>query len=171
MAGTPDDPTRRLSPTPPPESVREVEVVEGDPALLEDLRSLKRAVALLGVLSVLALGVALWALLQGDGEDDQGPRGASVSSVNDLRERVDDLEGDVENAATDSSVSKLRSDVESLGEQVDEVAQEAEQAGDQGDAADVADELGTRVDDLEGRVDELEAQADADAGGGGTDTP
>ena len=166
-----------MAPAQPPAMEREVEVVEGDPgygreALLDELRSVKRAVALLGVISVLALGAAVWALLTQEEESD-ARRGATASSVSQLRERVDELENDVEDAASGSTVSKLRSDQQDLDERVDKLSQQTQDAreaaqdgGDATEAQEAAEQLGQQVDDLEQRLETLEQ----DAGGEG-ETP
>ena len=136
MAGPPpEDPTRRLTPaSPPPVAPNEVAYVEGDPvtsraALLDDLRSLKRWLALVGVLSLAALGVSLYTLLS-DREDGDG-RGASRATVRALDARVDELETDLRARATKNAVAELRDDQQALGERVDEVAKQAGQGADQ----------------------------------------
>ena len=179
MSGVPpEEPTRRLDPTPPVVH-REVEVLEEDPAvsraaILDDLRSLKRAVALLGVLAVAALGVGLWALLTQEEESD-AQRGATREGLADVRERVERVENDVEDAATEESVSRVRNRQEQLSERVgtlsDDVEQAQEGGGDAAQAQESVEELSGQVEELTGRIDALEQQAEADGGGDGTDTP
>jgi outer membrane murein-binding lipoprotein Lpp len=141
VAGPPDDqPTRRIPTTPPPPGPpREPDVVTEGPAgaraaLLDELRSLKRTLAFVGVLAIIALGVALWALL--DEQDGESGQGASSERVSRLEDRVDDLEGDVEDAASDNSVSNLRSDVDDLSGQVDELSEQSSDGGDVQDSVD-----------------------------------
>jgi gas vesicle protein len=174
VAGPPDEPpTRRIDPTAPPPVAREHEVVteERDPerlALLDELGSLKRALALVGAIAIAALGVGLWALLAGD--DGNDARGASRERVSDLEERVNELEGDVENAASDESVSELRQEQEQLGEQVGQLSDQA--GGGDDEARQAAEELGQSVEQLEQRVDAVEQQQEEQAAsGGGSDTP
>src|SRR5437868_6875666 len=104
MSTPPDEPTRRLPPTQdpppaqgPPPRVREREYapVEDDGAWLVELRdqisSLKTAVILLGVLSVVALALAAWALLSDKNDNSNSqPTGnaASASRVSQLEDRV-----------------------------------------------------------------------------------
>jgi septal ring factor EnvC (AmiA/AmiB activator) len=144
-----------------------MEVVTEEPAgaraaLLDELRSLKRALALVGVIAIAALGVALWALLdQQDGGGD-GTSGASSERVSRLEDRVDELEGDVEDAASDQSVSRLRQEQEDLAEEVSQLSEQSSGS----DAQDAVDQLEQQLEDLNGRVDDLEQQQDA----GGTET-
>jgi hypothetical protein len=84
----PDEPTRRLPPTEPAQPIREREVVtshELEPAwvqeVLDRLRSLRTAVALLGVVAVAALALALWALLMQEEEGDARLTRPSTVSV------------------------------------------------------------------------------------------
>jgi DNA repair exonuclease SbcCD ATPase subunit len=168
VAGPPDEPpTRRIEPAPPPGSPREMEVVTEEPAgaraaLLDELRSLKRTLALVGVIAIVALGVALWALLeqQDDGGDAQG---ASNERVSRLEDRVDTLEGDVEDAASDNSVSELRQQQEDLGEEVEQLSEQSSGS----DAEESVQQLEQQVEELGQRVDDLEQQPDA----GGEEPP
>lgn len=168
MGADQDPPTGRLVPEEP--VVREY--VAAEPAeheLLRRLKSLQAALALVGVLAAAALGVALYALLTDeDRTEGDGRRGASPTRVEQLEDRVDELEQDVEERATKSSVSQLRGEQEQLGEQLEQVAGDND-----GEAATQAvEELGADVQALQERVDELaQQQAQGDAGGSGTDTP
>jgi hypothetical protein len=184
MAGPPpEDPTRRLAPAspppPPPGTPREYAYVEGDPetsrgALLDELRALKRWLAVVGAIALVGLGISLYTLLSDD-EDGDG-RGASRTSVRQLDDRVDKVEDDVRERATKTSVSKLREEQEALDTRVDEVA---EQAGEGADADAISD-LKSQIEQLEGRVEAAEQQSsdsggdtdtDSDTDSGGTGTP
>jgi chromosome segregation ATPase len=169
----PDEPTRRLPPTRPAEPIREREVVTGPDyeawyaELLDRLRSLRTAVALLSILSVAALGVALWALLSQEEEGD-ARRGASSERVGELEDRIEELESDVGDAASSDAVDRLRDDQEQLADEVRSVRERA--GGGTSDAAvqdlqdditqlgDGVEQLSGSVQDLEQRVDELEQQ-------------
>ena len=175
MAGPPpEDPTRRLTPaTPPPVTPSELAYVEGDPvtsraALLDDLRSLKRWLALVGLIALAALGVGLYTLLSSD-EDGDG-RGASRATVRALDDRVDELENEVRDRATKSSVSELREDQQALGDRVDEVSRQAGQGADEESVQDTVDELSRQIETLEGRIDAVEQTA-GDTGGQDDGTP
>jgi cell division protein FtsL len=169
----PDEPTRRLPPTEPAQPIREREVVtshELEPAwvqeVLDRLRSLRTAVALVGVVAVAALGLALWALLMQEEEGD-ARRGASAERVRDLEDRVDDLESQVRDAASDEAVDRLRDGQERLGERLRAVE---DQAGGPSEGAiedlqqdvtqlgDAVEQNGGTLEDLEQRVDDLERQ-------------
>jgi uncharacterized coiled-coil protein SlyX len=173
----PDEPTRRLPPTEPRRAVRDREVVVGGEheaawavAILERLRSLRTAVALVGVLAVAALAVGLWVLLSEDADDD-GQRGASPARVAELEDRVDALESDVRDAASGDAVAAVRDQQRELEERLTTLE---EQAGDndaltdlQEDVAQLSDsleELSQAIEQLEQRFDELEQQPSAGAG-------
>jgi peptidoglycan hydrolase CwlO-like protein len=171
----PEDPTRPLGPpaeVPPPAPrvrEREYEEVAEDPLwreeLLDKVRSLQTAVALLGLLSVIALGVAAYALLTKEEESDTRS-GASSERVNDLDERIDELESDVEDAPSSGSVSNVRDDQKALEERIEKLeARPRASAQDDGpseqDVQDVqssVDQIGQDLEDLDGRVEELEQQ-------------
>jgi hypothetical protein len=167
VAGPPDEPpTRRIEPVPPPGSPREMDVVSEEPAgaraaLLDELRSLKRTLALVGVIAIVALGIALWALLDQQDDGESSGSGASSERVSRLEDRVDTLEGDVEDAASDDSVSRLRQQQEDLSEQVDQLDEQASGS----DAQESVDQLEQQVDELGQRVDDLEQQQQQDGGG------
>lgn len=176
MAGPPpEDPTRRLTPAaPPPTTPREVAYVEGDPltardVLLDDLRSLRRWLALVGVLALAGLGVSLYTLLS-DREDGDG-RGASRATVRALDARVDELESDLRDRATKSSVSELRDDQQALGDRVDEVAQQAGQGADQESVQSSIDQVSEQVQELESRLEAVEQRSEDAGATGDTGTP
>ena len=101
-ADPPEEPTRPLPPaTPPPARVgdeREVAAPVEDPyrteLLLDQLRSLRTALAIVGLIAVAALAVAVYTVLTKEEESDTGA-GASRQQVADLAGRVDALEADV----------------------------------------------------------------------------
>ncbi len=180
MAGPPpEDPTRRLTPaTPlPPQPVgapREYAYVEGDPdapRVFDELRALKRWLAVVGAIALAGLGISLYTLLSED-EDGDG-RGASRTSVRQLEQRVESLDDEVRDRATKTSVSELREDQEQLDGRVDEVSEQAEGGAD----ADAIDDLRSQVEELEGRVEAAEEQGDTGGAAapedeqGGTGTP
>lgn len=170
MSGPPpEDHTRRLTPAAAvPTTPREQVYVEGDPemaraAILDELRSLKRWLAVVAVIALAGLGVALYALLAEDEEGDG--RGASRTSVRQLDNRVDALEDDVRNRASDGSVSKLRAEQQALEDRVDDLAEKAEGGVDAGAIEDATDDLRSQIAELDGRVDAVEEQAASDTGG------
>ena len=136
------------------------------------IRSLRTAVALLGLLALAALAVAGYALLTQEEEVD-AKRGASNQRVSALDDRVDKLESDVDDAPSKGSVSGVRSDQKALSERVDKLEArpkakpQAQPQTDGPSAQDVqdvqssVDDLGRDIEDLNGRVDELEKQAEA----------
>jgi ElaB/YqjD/DUF883 family membrane-anchored ribosome-binding protein len=184
VAGPPEEPpTRRIDPLPPTTGVaQEREVVTEEPAVsraevLDEVRSLKTATAIIGVVAILALGAALWALLDnGDGDSGGDARGASNERVSDLEQRVDRLENDVEDTASDKAVSELRQDVEQLDQRVGKVSQSAgDNSGDE-ETQQAIEQLGQNVEQLDQRVDDVEqAQQQADqqsqSGDGGQSPP
>jgi hypothetical protein len=132
-------------------------------ALLDELRSLKRTLALIGVIAIAALGVALWALLDQQDSGGGDGQGASSERVSRLEDRVDTLENDVEDAATKDSVASVRQQQQDLNEQVDQLSEQSSGS----DAQESVDQLSQQVDELGQRVDDLE-QAQQDSAGGET---
>jgi peptidoglycan hydrolase CwlO-like protein len=154
-----DDPTRRLRPTEP------VVYTDRDELLFREevrdrLRSLSTSVALLAVLAVAALGVAIWALLSS--QDNGGTRGASVSRVAALENRVDALAADVNNAASKDDLQQLSKRQQELAGKVDALDKQATQtAAGLDTVTNDVDTLKQDVADLQQRVDALEASGTA----------
>src|SRR4051794_24776660 len=166
MSTPPDEPTRRLPPTgAPPPRVREREYppAEDDGAWLAELhdqvRSLKTAVVLLGVLAVAALAIAAWALLANndDNNTQTTPTGASSARVSQLEDRVQSLETQMKDVPSKSAVSDLRSQQKDLAARVGKLETAAAQ---QSDAAskDAVDQIQQDVQDLQQRMDDVEKQ-------------
>jgi DNA repair exonuclease SbcCD ATPase subunit len=171
----PDEPTRRLPPSQPAEPLREREVLtstELDPAwtqeILDRLRSLRTAIALLGVLSVAALGVGVWALLTQEDEGD-AQRGASQERVRELEDRVEALEAETEDAASQDAVEQLRDEQRELEERLSAVEDQSDGAALEDVQADVRqlsddlEQVGQSIQQLEQRVDDLEQQQAQDS--------
>jgi uncharacterized coiled-coil protein SlyX len=171
----PDEPTRRLPPTPgpgaPPPRAHEREVtVMADEDLIwreeiaDRLNSQRIAVVLLGILAVAALGIALWALLTQEEEGD-ARRGASADQVRVLEQRVDALEQEIARAPSRDALSQLSDTVESLDERVGAVEGRAasEQTvedlqGDVQQLGDAVEQLGETVEQLDQRLRAVEQQ-------------
>ena len=177
-ATSPEEPTRPLPPaTPPPARVgveREVAAPVEDPyrteLLLDQLRSLRTALAIVGMLAVIALAAAVYAVLTKDEVSDAGA-GPSSQQVADLSDRVDALEADVKTRATKNQVSQLSADVKTLSDRVDKVAKQSQSAASSDDGGtdeqarssiDKLDQsvqtLSQDVNDLDRRVRDLEDQ-------------
>ena len=164
MADEHDPPTRRIDPEPRPEAApppgREPLVDDRyapHEELLDRLRSLRTALALVALLSLAALGVGLWALLE-DG-NDRDRRGASPERVSQLEDRADQLEQEVGERASDQSVEELRSQQQELADQVESIGENT--AGEE--LAQAVEELRQDIAELEQRVEEVEAQQDQGA--------
>jgi hypothetical protein len=118
--------------------------------LLDRLASLRAAVAIVGVLALVALGVAVWALL-GSAGSDEGRR-VSAARVRSLEQRVDELSGKVDGAASEQAVSRVSGQLRALGERVDTV--ERRQAG-------ALQELDTQVQRIDQAIKDLQQRMDA----------
>jgi ubiquinone biosynthesis protein UbiJ len=127
--------------------------------VIDRLNSLRTAVVLIGILAVAALGVALYALLTQEEEGD-ARRGASAAEVNNLRDRVEQLEEDLGRVPTRGVVNQLSRSVDSVDERVtkleDSVSSQASSAqaveslqGDVQQLSDTVDQLDQRVQTLE----------------------
>ena len=130
----------------------------------DELRSLRLGLALVGVLAAAAIGVALWALLDAQA-DEQRRAGASAAQVRALERRVDALRADVARAPSSSEVAELRAGQQSLAEMVKTLANRVddveETAVTLGRVEASANALERRVERLEQRVDEIDAQPPA----------
>lgn len=143
-----------------------------DPAWLaridDRIGSLKGAVAVLAVLSLAALGLSIYSLVQSD--DNSG--GASSARVSSLSDRVSRLEGKSANTADAGTTSSLASqlddkadsaDVKRLRDEVAQLRSAVQQSsGGSDDSAQAISDLSTRLDKLEQQV------ADLSASGGNT---
>ncbi len=171
----PDRPTQRLQPQPPPAAEYEQRVVEHGVAApvtdwgvliarLEDaIHSLRTGLIVVGLLSALALGVALYSLLANDDNQGDGRREASADRVARLDDRVDRLSRQVQGLRADrEGTNELASRVDKLSRSVSSLRGQAASGGGDDDAAaaaadarQVVEQLGERVDDLSQQVEEL----------------
>jgi hypothetical protein len=172
-----DPPTEPLRPVEPPPVVREREQVVDrmvepgpDPALMyaqldERLRSMRNALALLGLLATAALAIALLAMLQADDAERNDSTGASRERVERLDQRVDELRQDLDSRTKGTADS---SDVNDVQEALDEKAdakdvtaleKAVQDLGDQPAESAEPDAATTQaIEDLSTRLDELEQQ-------------
>ena len=171
----PDGPTEPLAPTGPAvvhQRLAEEPVVPADPlaiARFEDaLRSLRTAVMLLGLLSVAALGVAVYALVTSQ-EADRGS--ASSGRVARLDERVDKLNRDLQRTRASTTGAADEGDVNQVQDRLSEKADSADvrklertvarlqtQVDSNDDARGALDQVDQRLDDLSRQVRELQAE-------------
>jgi cell division protein FtsB len=166
-ADPPEESPRPLPPTTPspagPVYEREVAAPVEDPyrteILLDRLRSLRTALAIVGVIAIAALAVAVYTVLTMEEESDAGG-GASRQQVANLDDRVDALEAEV---ATKDDVNRIVDDVQALSVRVDRVAKQAQSAASARSSIDQLNEnvqtLTQSVTDLDERVRDLEDQA------------
>ena len=157
----PEPPTRRLDPAPPPvayERVVEPGIAPADPNLmfvrLEDaISSLRTGLVFVGLLTVIAIGLAVYALTRDDNTSN-GTRSdaASTERVVQLDDRVDRLSRQVQQARADARAAR------DVGTRVDTALRS--QAGNGAASANTTQaitDFGKRVDDLDQRVQDLSA--------------
>jgi hypothetical protein len=169
----PDDPTRPIPPAPPRPAVPVRErVVAADDELIAELndhlRSFRRMLALVAVLSLAALGVALWALLADQEEDaEPGPPTATQQQFEDLDQRLSALENDFIETPTNADIARIDEERRALTKRVRDLAtqfREAQESRVRPAAVEALEEdvtaLTERVDELETSVDDLAAAAD-----------
>ncbi len=158
------DPPRRIDPEPP------LPVGPDRIALLaDDLRTLRTALVVVGLLAAAALGLGIWSLLEGE-DDDEGRTSLRGRTVQ-LDRRVDELETRVGQASEESDVTALERRLEralSSARSADRTATQSREAYDQlrGRISDLAD----TNEELADRVQALEQGAGDDGGGSDTDT-
>lgn len=169
---------------PPPEPQREPprrerEVVRErsrlGPLIVEDFRSLRRWLALLGALAVLATVVAIYALLQNEDSADKG-------RVNQLERRLDEAQQRLQRTGEESDVEKLQesnarqaeeNDVRRVSQQLTRLDRRLRRVErDVVDAVDTAAGTGRaveqakdRTDSLNGRVTQLSERLESLEGG------
>jgi polyhydroxyalkanoate synthesis regulator phasin len=177
MSLPPEDPTRPLAPVgappvaapPPLVGVRERVVVPDDSAfrqmVLDRLDSLRTGLAVVAVLSLLALALAGWTLLREHQDRTARPRGgASSAQIQSLRNRVQDLDSRIGDAAAKADVADLARRVDDLAGKA--TAKPAPASGSDTQARQSLDQLNQTVTtlnqsvtDLDKRVRTLEDQA------------
>lgn len=134
-------------------------------ASLEDrLRSLRTAVVMLALVSLAALALGFYALLQSE-DAERGDGGADAAEVSALEDRVDELESreaadpdTVQKAIEDKADAKDVAALEQAVEELREQPAETEEGTDPETAQAITD-LTQRLDDLEARVEQMEQQA------------
>jgi cell division protein FtsB len=163
----PEPPTRRLDPTapPPPPAVAYERVaapgvpVAADPSLLyvrleDSISSLRTALIFVGILAVLATGLAVYALTRDDGTSRTG--GASSAQIARINDRVDRLSRQVQSLrAGGTSSSALASRVDSLSRSVSALRSQLRSTPAAPDATQAIADLSKRIDTLEQRVQDL----------------
>jgi hypothetical protein len=122
--------------------------------LRDEIRSLKTAVVLLGVLGVIALGVAAWALLSNNDDSGTTRSGVSPARVSELERRVSDLASQVRRAPAKSDLAALADRQKALGDRVAAIEKTANDAASQQSV----DQIQQNLQDLQKRVDEIEQQ-------------
>lgn len=162
----PEPPTRRIDPAPPPAPVYEERVVEPavapvDPNLmfvrLEDaISSLRTALVFVGVLTVIAIGLAVYAIMQANDAKDNnanGRTGASSQRVAQLDDRIDRLSRQVQSARADAAAARaLTTRVDSLSRSVSSLRSQA------GSGSAASSQVTQAMTDLDKRVTTLEQQ-------------
>ena len=156
MSMDPDQPTRPIPPTGPPrEPIIEREVPVADPVLDDAVRSLRTWLALATLVALAALGLALWAVLTKEEEED-AQRGATVEQVERLEQRVEDLESRLDQRATKGELQEVAEAQVEIREQIEGVRRQARDRGDTEALQESIDELQQSVDDVAGDVQELD---------------
>jgi polyhydroxyalkanoate synthesis regulator phasin len=157
----PEEPTRRIPRAPPIATEREVVHTVPEQTLwaevLDRLGSVRAGLVAVTVLALVALGVALWALLDppGDNADSQG---ASRVRVERLADRVDRLESQAGQAAPKADVAAIRGSQQALARRVQALETTVQKTG--ASSQDVA-ELTTTVQALQDSIDALDQRVQA----------
>lgn len=171
--GTPTPPPEPPRPDPPLDREREV-VIETNrptPLAVEDFRSLRRWLALLGALAVLATAVAIYALLENEDSADK-------QRVEQIDSRVDENQERLRRTGEESDVNKLQeanakqaeeNDIRRVSQQLSRLDRRLRRVErDVVDAIDTAagtgravERAGDRTDGVNARVTELAERLDA----------
>ena len=112
--------------------------------VLDQLRSLRTGMMVLGALALVALGIALWALLGDDsGSGQRG--GVSAARVAALERQVEEIRSDIERTPSSAAIASLQARQQALEKQI----------------ATLADTVQQRDLELQQRLDDLERSAAA----------
>jgi outer membrane murein-binding lipoprotein Lpp len=140
--------------------------VATDPNLLlvrlqDTIASLRTALAFVGVLAVVALGVALYTLLKNDTNGRSGRGAASNARVTNLSNRVDRLSRQIQSARAGSSGSAagLSTRVSTLSRSVSALRSQVASTPQATDPTKALQDLSTRIDTLDKQVQTLSSQA------------
>jgi outer membrane murein-binding lipoprotein Lpp len=168
----PEPPTRRLDPTAPPAPAVAYEPVAApavpvaaDPSLLyvrleDSIASLRTALIFVGILAVLATGIAVYALTRDDGTPGTRGGGSTSAQIARINDRVDRLSRQVQSLrAGGTSSSALASRVDSLSRSVTALRSQVSSAPAAPDATQAVNALSKRIDTLEQRVQDLSQTA------------
>jgi hypothetical protein len=177
MSVPPEDPTRRVPVTPavprqavapaaPPAAAYAADDVYWREQVLARLDGLRTALAVVGTLAVIALGLAVWALLR-EREDRSSGSGVAARSaqIRELRDDVDTLRSQVANRATTGQLDAVSKQVAAAGRTSTTTTTTDTGATDALNKS--VTQLNQQVSELGQRVKALE---DAAASGGGTQT-
>jgi len=118
-----DDPTRpiqRVPAQPPRPRAGAGEPGDREPDRADGLRGLQTAVVVLAVVAVAALGIAVWALVDGGDDDRGGGGGRNAEAVSELRGDVRDLRRQVDDLPT-AEVRDRAEFAKLVGEQINTV--------------------------------------------------
>ncbi|MGI9100790.1 MAG: hypothetical protein ACR2H2_20280 [Solirubrobacteraceae bacterium] len=161
----PERPTERLQPTRPTTAYERVGQpgvpVPTDPNLLfvrleDKIASLRTALVVVAVLAVLALGLALYAVLNDDGSTGTTRDGASSERIARLDDRVDRLSRQLQRLRTGaSSTEGLAQRLDDLSREVADLRSQTGGGGASADTTQAIQDLDQRVDDLGQQVQEL----------------
>jgi len=163
MSLPPDQPTRRLPPANPPLRVQATAAPDAEEVLWREdvrsrLRSLATALTVAIAVAFVALGVALWALVDDSGDSD----GAGGERVRALQQRVARLEGIAAKAADRDSVTALQEQQRTLADRFAELRDTAGQPTADLDALQTAIQGAQQtIEQLDDRVSALEQTAPA----------
>jgi polyhydroxyalkanoate synthesis regulator phasin len=157
-------PPERLVPQPPPPPVYEERVVS--PAVdthavllrLEDaVQSLRTGLMIVGVISVAALGVAIYALMKDDGGTGSRAGLATDSRVSQLDDRIDRLSRQVQDARSDAAKAGDAAGVEGRVAALEKTVKTLADRPAPGDATQAVNELSDRIDDVTADVEQLKS--------------
>jgi hypothetical protein len=159
----PTEPLRPIPPTQPPVVQQRVAAPAADSSLLlarldDAVAALRTWLALVGMLAVVALGIAIYALISAN--DTTGSRSGSASDerVSRVDDRVDSLSRQVQSLrAARGTTAGGGSEAAALGDRLDELERTVRALSDRPatDATQAVEELSGRIDGLSADVEKL----------------
>ncbi|HTN22690.1 MAG TPA: hypothetical protein VL120_01780 [Solirubrobacteraceae bacterium] len=166
----PEPPTRRLDPAAPPAPAVAYDrvapaaaavPVAADANLLyvrleDSISSLRTALLFVGILAVLATGLAVYALTRDDGASGRSGGGTTSAQLARVNDRVDRLSRQVQSLrAGGTSSSALATRVDSLSRSLSALRSQVRSTPAAPDATQAINDLSKRIDTVEQRVQDL----------------
>lgn len=156
-----DEPTRQVPPARPRQRTAaggsalppEPHIRTWEEELADRISSLKNWVVMLAIISLVAIGAAVYAVVVANDAGSSSGSKVTQSQIDDLESKISDIE---DNTVSDATITQLKSDVSDLSDEVDTL-KSADPGADAVSAQDFQD-LQQQVSDLSQQLSALQGQ-------------